>query len=755
MSTLQNLSTSMKRLVAGPPPLTPEAAKKALMEEIYSNIRPDSKDLPKAQSDFCNYQKARRQMKKNFQSRLKDKPEEMKRRQAYSDRCLNALMKYAVRGIEQQQEWDKATERLDLGKKPDGTKITVSPQRWMSRLIKLDGSPASAAFNEKVVAMAALGQGDITELQFYLCREKAYAKDKTLSEEQVSQLAHADLQKGVDGLLDILDGMVAEGKRKAPAIKNAAKQILRGNLNDQQLQAAFDVIEDDSVYLMYNAKNTMNDLGQNFKVKVSEEKIADRRKEWEGDSSEPLAYQSMAEQVANPCYAILDPLELYENQIVSLMNPSGNVAQDDMITLFSAANVSGIQSVIERELDQRLGKYGLTKDDNDVNLMTPDYTVYRNGEKAMIVAITPPSQENDFEGSVRLDVPGRIMKNFSTEIDAKLEKCAGVDTGTSSGQFRAMKRALRALRGQSLNESPDLDQVNDLTEKLTALEKATKVYLDKKHRQRKDGKGKNPYEQSRMDFAAALQKFTKEKLTHLRYVKSHLAAQLVLEMDGARTAEAVEPKGTLEPREDKFFGRLGTDTNEPAPGQGNLPEKFVFEIEFNTTLGRYLKTFATRYDEAAAQLTGANANDRWDRDRAVAAGQQSGDEMKLDRLGKKYMAGLVIKELLAMEQKLSGRNGPMNRMADQLMTDELVAMVWNSDSFIDKVRTLDLSDPEEMARHKEANTPKQVANEIMQNYLSHQRKAQQRNNQQIAPDNHGNNVINVNNGGKNKNLPGF
>ena len=91
----------------------------------------------------------------------------------------------------------------------------------------------------------------------------------------------------------------------------------------------------------------------------------------------------------------------------------------------------------------------------------------------------------------------------------------------------------------------------------------------------------------------------------------------------------------------------------------------------------------------------------------------------------------------------------MNRMADKLMTDELVAMVWNSDSFIDKVRTQDLSDPEEMERHKKANTPKQVANEIMQNYLSHQRKAQQRNNQQIAPDNNGNNVINVNNGGKN------
>ena len=763
MSTLQGLVTGMKRLMAGPPPMTPEAAKKALMEEIYSNIRPDSKNLPKALSDFCNSQKTRKTMGKNFQPRLKGKPEEMKRRQEYSDRCLNALMKYAVRGMEQQEEWDKATERLNLGENPDGTKITVSPLRWMSRLIKLDGSAASVAFNEKLVAMAALGQGDITELQFYQCRRKAYAKDKTLSEQQVKQLAYDDLQKGVDGLLDILDAMVAEGKRKAPAIKNAAKQILSGNLNDQELQAAFDVIEDDSVYLMYNALNTMNDLGQKFKVKVSEEKIADRRKKWEADSTEPTAYQSMAEQVANPCYAILDPLELYENQIVSLVNPSGNVVQDDMITLFSAANVTGIQSIIERELDEQLGKYGLARDNNDVNLMTPDYTVYRNGEKAMIVAITPPSQENDFEGSVRLDVPGRIMKNFAAEIEAKRDKCVGVNNGRTSDQFENMKNKLDALQGKSLPESPDLEQVGNLMQQLTALEKATQAYLDKKNRQRKGGRGKNPYEQARMDFAAELQKFTEEKLTHLRYVQSHLSLQqLVLENgDGARTAEAVEPKGNLAPQEDKLVGRPNTNQKEPDPNQKKPPEKFMYEGEFSRTVDEYTALYESRYNDVETQVADkskaikADKNAVWDKNKAAEEKVKGDLEMQLDPLGKKYMAGAVVKELLAMEKKLSGENGPLQQLAADQKTGELVAMVWNSESFIDKVRALDFSVPGEMERQKNANTPKLVAKEIMQNYLSHQRNAQQRIDQQIAPDNNGNNVINVNNGGKNKNLPGF
>ncbi len=758
MSTLQSLSTGMKRLMAGPPPMTMEAAKKALMEEITATVRPDSKDLPKAQRDFCNYQKARKCMGKNFQSKIKSE-EEMQRRQAYSDRCLNALMKYAVRGVEQQLEWDKATERLDLGKNPDGSKIKikVSPLRWMSRLIKLDGSPASAAFNEKVVAMAALGQGDITELQFYQCRRKAYAKDKTLSDEQLNKLAYNDLQKGVEGLLDILDEMVAEGKRKAPAIKNAAKQILSGNLTDKELEVAFNVIEDDSSYLMYNAQNTMNDLGENFKVTVSEEKIANRRKEWENDSGVPLAYTSMAEQVANPCYAILDPLELYENQVFGLMNPSGNVTQDDMITLFSVANTTGIQSVIECELDKQLEKYGLSKGDNDVNMMTSDYTLYKNGEKTMIVAVVPPCQENDFDASVRLDVPGRIMKNFAAEIEAKQGKCVAVNTGRTSDQFENMKNKLDALQGKSLPESPDLEQVGDLMEQLAALEKATQVYLDKKNRQRKGGKGKNPYEQARMDFAAELQKFTKEKLTHLRYVQSHLSLQqLVAEnVNGARTAEAVEPKGNLEPQEDKFVGRPNANEKVPDPNQKKLPEKFVFEGEFTLTVDEYTKTYEARYKEVAEQLTSANTADNWDKKKEVAAKLQSDQEIKLDQLGKKYMAGAVVKELLAMEQKLNGENGPMQQLAADRKTAELVAMVWNSESFIDKVRTLDFSVPGEMAQQKGANTPKQVAKEIMQDYLSHQRNAQQKNNQQIAPDNNAINVINVNNGGKNKNPLGF
>ena len=756
MPTLQYLVDGLKKLVRDDlNPIPMVMAKRAVKTQIAVDYPLDSANLTAAQKKFCDIQKKHKRMDKNFEPRLKGQNKEMLRRQAYSERCRNVLMEYAQRQVEQFQQWDAAVNRLNLGKNKE-----VDPLRWMSRLIKTDGSAASAAFNDKVVAMAALGQGVITMDEFRKCRKEAYERDNNVPKNEIDTLVDADCKKGVEGLLDILDEKIAEGKSKAPEIKAAAKQVLSGNLNDQQLKAAFDVIESDASYLMYNAVNTMHDLGQNFAVKIPEEKLANRSKQWEGDSTVPLAYQAMAEQVANPYYAILDPQELYENQIYSFVNPNGQNTRDDLATLFSQGVANGALTVVEYEVDQQLGKYGFSHNDVNVMLAGQDYSVYQKDGRTMVIAAVPPCQENNFEATILENVPGRIMKSFAAEIDAKREKCAGVDTGASSGQFRDMKRKLNALQGKRLDESPNLDQVDGLMEQLTALEKATQVYLDKKNRQRKNGKGKNPYEQDRMDFAAELQKFTKEKLTHLRYVQSHLFAQVSLEMDGARTAKDVEPKENLGPQEDKFVGRPGTKpyVENPDPKKKKKAvEKFVFEGEDDLAVDEYVKTFRTRYDEVGKQLTGANEADKWDAQIDVAAMLQSNQEMMLDQLGKKYMAGAVVKELLAMEQKLSGENGPLGplqQLADGKKTGELVAMVWNSDSFIDKVRAQDFSDPAEMTRQEDANTPKQVAKEIMRNYLSHQRNAnaQQKIEQQNAPVN---GLGNKNNGPKNRNPRGF
>lgn len=732
-----------------------EAAKDALMKQISEKVRPNSADLPKAQTDFCHQQKARKRMPQDYQPKLQGNSEEMQRRQAYSDRCLNALMKHAMRQADQELHWDAAVKSLNLGQNEDGTDKIVESKRWMSRLIKTDGSAASAAFNEKVVAMAALGQGVITLDEFRDYRWAAYERDKTIPQNKVYDLVLADCQKGVEGLLDILDEMVEEGRRKAPEIKNAAKQILGGNLNDQQLEAAYDVIESDAAYLMYNALNTMHDLGEDFVVKVPKEKLADRSERWEKDSGDLMPYQCMAEQVANPCYAILDPQDLYENGIYALVNPSGNSLPDDLFTLYGMDITTGIQSVLERKLDEQLEKYGLSHNENDVNLMGPDYGVYYSDERTVIVAIEPPCPENNYEGSVREDVPGRIMKNLPADIEAQCQKCAAVNTGRSSDEFDKMKTKLEALRGDELPESPNFDQVDDLMRKLAALETATQRYLDKKKKQRKDGKGKNPYEQARMDFAAELQKSTKDKLNRLRCVHGHLSAQQFVaeNADGAHTAEAVRVKGTLEPQVEMFVDRSNLKEEpepvlEPGEKPQPKPEQFVDEKEFKLSVDEYTATHQAHYKDLANQLK----NGKWSSKKAAEMQQQAKLMMECDQMGKKYMAGAVAKELLEMEKKLSGENGPMQKLASSEKTGELIAMVWNSESFIDKVRSLDFSVPGEMDRRVAANTPKQVAKEIMQNYLKHQRNAEAQNNQQNAPVN---GAPQVNNGNKNKNLLGF
>ncbi len=697
MPTLESFYASLLSMVTGSqtqPALPLAEARRTLEQQIQANS-PNPNNLQYAQDAFCDFQKEKKRLPKNFQPKLKGKPEEMEKRQKYSAKCRDVLMNHAVRMVEQHQLWNEAVGRMNLPKNLDGTEKTVSPRRWMSRLIKMDNSPESIAHNDKVVAMAALAQGDITMDQFRQYRQEAYQKDKTLKKGDIDKLVQDDCDKGIEGLLDILDEMVAEGRRSIPQIKEASMRILSGELDEKQLKEAFDVLESDAAYLMFNGMNTMQDFQQDFKVTLPPEKLGNRSVEWEADSTAPAAYRTMAEQIANPYYAILDPSELWETNSFSLANPAGNNMASDIVTLFSADAANGIQMAVNNALDVGLAKYGLSANDIDVNHMSPECTLYRKDDKVVIVGAEMPSAANGFGVSLCVDKPGLLMKGFDSEIEAQREACRGVNYGRTSDQFEDMQSKLEALAGATLPESPTIKEVEELTRKLTELQKATQVYIDKKERQR-HGRPKHDYEGNRMKFAADLKKFTQEKLKSLGYVHSHQVLQAPTQEDAVRTAVVL-----------------------------NEQKDVVREMEDNLTIQDYTKTFKNNYYETMNQVLEVKEKGiALDRDPVVAAQMEVDLDMQLNTMGRKYLAGEVVQELLKMEAQLNGGQvGPMQKLAQAKKTGTLVDMVWNSDSFINNVRFEDLSDNSVMDAQRKNNVPKQVAKEIMQNYIRHQRYA--------------------------------
>lgn len=78
--------------------------------------------------------------------------------------------------------------------------------------------------------------------------------------------------------------------------------------------------------------------------------------------------------------------------------------------------------------------------------------------------------------------------------------------------------------------------------------------------------------------------------------------------------------------------------------------------------------------------------------------------------------------------------------------DNLVQMVWNSESFCDQVRCLDLSNRADAEKLMQDGMPKQVAKDIMKNFLDAKRQNQPVNrNPQNAVNNNGP-VLNNGNG---------
>ncbi len=533
-----------------------EKAAAQVAKEVLAN-GPDANDLGKSLDEIYENQ---RKYYPNFQPpRFRDpadnpnisaeenaaaKAEAEKIRQEryrYSQECLNAQLNALKNQAQRDYVFHDTAKQLF---KPEELRETngISRRRWMQHLMMLNGvdgdEKTCREHNETVVMLVALGEKQITPEQFEEKRRDWYIKNQNYDAQKAADQAHADREKAPD----LIYGMLIDRIGKAPKpndFKKASKDILSGEAGKTQggLDAAYKVLMDPGVYLMYNAGNCMDDL-HDFGIQRTPEEDRRFKVECETASSDLQPYTIMATQVANPFNAIFDPVELLRSGVVAFQRQPGHEKDVSMLYTFSTENNRGVdalqhwqrQEALKRFAleDYRDFRHGLVPTPSTPCESDPDLTVYSRNGRTVICAREDVRLENgEFSVKFRFDVPGRYIDGSLlgdvAELWDKCEKVPHSKNKQTAAAFDVMREALSELRGVTVGEKAEPAKVAALEKKLVALQGAATMYdtLNRADiRKAKPSKGgKDPGEKLCED----INKFIAGKIVQLNTVKEHNA----------------------------------------------------------------------------------------------------------------------------------------------------------------------------------------------------------------------------------------
>ncbi len=478
-------------------------------------------------------------------------------RYRYSQECLNAQLNALKNQAQRDHTFNETVKQLF---KPEELREAggVTRRRWMEHLMMLNGvdgdEKTCREYNETVVMMVALGEKQITPEQFEEKRRDWYIKNQNYDAQKAADQARADREKAPD----ILYGMLMDRISRAPkpdAFKKASKDILSGEAEKTEggLDAAYNILMDPGVYLMYNAGNCMDDL-HDFGIQRTPEE-ADRFKvKYEDASSELLPYTCMATQAANPYSAIFDPVELLRGGVFAFQNQPGQNKDTSMLYTFSTENNRGVyalqhgkrQEALKRFAleDVRDPKRGLVPTDNTTCESDPDLTVYSRNGRTIICAREDVRLENgEFSVKFRFDVPGRYIDGSLLGSTAELwRKCENVPRSKNkqtAAAFDVMREALGELRGVTVGEKAAPERVEALEAKLLALQAAATTY-DAQNRKDIRAKGGKAAEDPGQKLCQDINKFISGTFTQLDTVKKHNATFMQAEACEKAEREAVE-----------------------------------------------------------------------------------------------------------------------------------------------------------------------------------------------------------------------
>lgn len=687
-----------------------EAMKK--LRQKMEDDGPDRNHLPEALEEFRKKRAGMGGSPENFHPSYEKNPEEMQRRYDYSVQCREALLKCFETRIKQYQLWDQLAQGLPVQPR-------AGTHRWRERLLRLDDTPESRLHNERLVMLSALIDGKVDEQTFKDQRYQAY-RGAGKSRSEARRLAREEFENPGDCLLEMLKDRVNETNAKMPQIKTAMTDILNGTAPD--LDAAYRVIEDDGIYLMMNAADAVAELRSSLRNYAAREKdITKLVKEWDTIGCTVQTTQEAAEDVANPNYSYLDPRELQKANVGRLA-----LDQDDPLGIY----INTYRATMDKEELYSmpvLKKYGFAESPNE-NFESSDIMVYHQKGKALIFPVESTEwKDGTLQFNINEKAPGRLVdKDLTQELEnyqAEYNKL-GVN---AAAPMAAVGKALAALKGAQLGDNPTDEVHSSFTEKFSNLKKASEAYL-----------AANEANPQMAKLAKNLKAFADVKLNQLADVRSH---QNLVMMD-----EAVR---------------------DNAQADAVRTERAMFDVEFEAK--RQEATGAPRrYKETGKKSRSGMANQKIDdfiKDKwkgyvteKAAAKQRNPDgthktiddfATENDGTCKQILAAQVVQSLVVNEKNLFPKAEDQRVMQEYVISgklDNLVQMVWNSESFCDQVRCLDLSNRADAEKLMQDGMPKQVAKDIMKNFLDAKRQNQPANrNPQNAVNNNGP-VLNNGNG---------
>ncbi len=705
--------------------LTKEAMDVA-MQEVERQIQemsPNPNDLDGSFESF-----AARQQQPGIYDQLRPDnntigPEENNEsRYAYAQRCTREVMKTVEWRVRQELEWRSATDRLGLYNE-DTTLKQIDRNRFLDRLMKAGGTAEDRQFNEAIVALAALANGDITEEKYLELRKKHHLAANKSQEEAADQAKH-DLKNGAEFIYQAVESAIRDDSVNLNRYKYAAAAIHSGNYSDFNggMEEAFATFRNNAVELQSNGAEIfafLNKLGLKYPTK---EKQEEKRQHWLDEAMSVAQIEEAAEQAANPYFALLDPFKLY--RAFNVENGGGFLPAEqdqqpqDALAYALLRDGSAYQVTAGRALSRRgLMRCALSADDEVMEERLPGFSVFHKDDRTVILKVGR-ADDNGIV-SAEIDASGELIRQgMPDEARALVERCAGWSTESrTSLQFEDMRKALQEVAKLKFSEKPTEEELRLAGAQFSELLWSTQAYLDHKLEQHPDERWSGSYERARVEFANSVMKFTRKKLRQLDYLDeqkktiamrdqaeadpeyavnkrvgnpkyagmSALEHKLAVEQEQRDAAEAQERERQRQEQEKarrrQEKARAEKD-RASASSFGTLTQEFAAASKDSAAAKKKLEE-SIRLNAMFCGMS-KRALDNGKTPTGAPATQANKDELL--RVARRNVALYIISELVSEEQqKQQNHKGavkaPITQIVNAKQETQLVEMIVNSDAF--------------------------------------------------------------------------
>lgn len=464
--------------------------------------------------------------------KLEGNPDEMQKRDEYSEKCREAILKQLKIIQKRKIQFDNALKRYvgkdELAEGWDPAK-SLDPHRFIYNLMKLPGEDNWERDNERLTLITALCEKAITEETFQNRMTRYYVEYNKMSENDARKKAEQESKNPARQLYNILEDAYKKGKRDDKEYIEAASKIqTREVLKEENgLDKAFDTLMQNSTYLGFNGTHEMTVLcGLGLDMKEADANAIGLQ--WERESSRGSDCADMSTNIANPYWVFGDLFELYEKN-VNVASDNRKLPKDEWFNKHTTALSFVVIESVKEPANDMLKRYGMTNGTMNRSDYSEDMVVWKNGDRIRILQ-QKITMNPTVEVSLRDDIPGKYMDDFLKKGGQNImDRCNDVTKWyNSSSQFRDMQNALKDVSKFRLGFEAHDKQVDMLLEKLKKLQEATENYILKKETQKAENNNefKNSYEESRRNFADEVMEFTETAMEMLSNISKHKAVAL-------------------------------------------------------------------------------------------------------------------------------------------------------------------------------------------------------------------------------------